>query len=74
MYSAEAGISSLQAGIISLKNLSAGILPFATKEPGSRSGKDKVISRGVLLTFRESLNQLLLEIFDPEIAFTEKIT
>ena len=74
MYSAEAGISSLQAGIISLKNLSAGILPFATKEPGSRSGKDKVISREVLLTFRESLNQLLLEIFDPEIAFTEKIT
>ncbi len=73
MYSGQAGITSMQAGIISLKNLSAGIMPFATKENGSRSGKENLITLEVLQTFRESLGRLLFEIFDPEIPFTEKL-
>lgn len=74
MYSEEEGISSLNAGIISLKNLNAGLLLFAIKEAGRRSGKETVINEEILSIFRERLGHLLQQIFDPDLPFTEKIT
>jgi len=72
MYRAEAGDLPLEAGIISLKNLGMGFMPFALKEAGKRTGKQQVISREVLDLFRQSLERLVLEIFDPKVPFVEK--
>ncbi len=71
MYRAEAPSQSLEAGIISLKNINSGLLRFGTKERGSRD-KDHRIDEEVLQKYNEILQHLLLEIFNEEQPFTEK--
>ena len=58
------------AGIISFKNLKSGFLPF-----GLGKGKDAevVISIEILEDFKLELEKLIVEIFNPEIPFKEKV-
>jgi hypothetical protein len=60
----------ITAGIISFKNLKNGFLPF-----GIGSGKDSntVITSEMLEDFKVIIKLLILEIFDPEIPFKEKV-
>lgn len=53
------------AGIISFKNLQAGFLPF-------RFGRDEQITQETLDAFEQVLKQLVQEILDPSIPFTER--
>lgn len=60
----------VSAGIVSFKNMKNGFLPF-----GLGKGKDAelVISTEILEDFKSELETLILEIFNPEIPFKEKI-
>lgn len=61
------------AGIISFKNLNSGLMPFAKKDKKGR-GADKVtdITKETLENFKQQLDRLVLEIFNPKIPLTEK--
>jgi hypothetical protein len=72
MYTGENPVPTLEAGIISFKNLSAGIMPFATKDRKGSRKKHPEITKETLELFREQLNRLILEICDPRIPFEEK--
>ncbi|MBU2950428.1 PD-(D/E)XK nuclease family protein [Tamlana agarivorans] len=61
----------IEAGIISFKNLSKGFLKFSKKESGSRS-KNTLISEDTLSAFETELKELILEICNLNIDFTEK--
>ena len=62
----------VEAGIISFKSLSKGLLKFGTKDtPGSRK-KDNNITLETLEYFSKELSKLILEICNPEIDFIEK--
>lgn len=60
----------VSAGIVSFKNMKNGFLPF-----GLGKGKDAelVISTEILEDFKSELEKLIVEIFNPEIPFKEKI-
>lgn len=60
----------VSAGIVSFKNMKNGFLPF-----GLGKGKDAelVISNDILQDFKSELETLILEIFNPEIPFKEKV-
>ena len=60
----------VSAGIVSFKNMKSGFLPF-----GLGKGKDAelVISTEILEDFKSELETLILEIFNPEIPFKEKV-
>ena len=60
----------VSAGIISFKNMKNGFLPF-----GLGKGKDPelAISIEILEDFKAELEKLIVEIFNPEIPFKEKI-
>ena len=60
----------VSAGIVSFKNKKNGFLPF-----GLGIGKDAelVISNDILEDFKSELETLILEIFNPEIPFKEKV-
>ncbi|MBT8274359.1 MAG: PD-(D/E)XK nuclease family protein [Bacteroidia bacterium] len=63
----------VQAGIISFKNLSAGLLKYSQKDkmgPGAK--KDPLITKESFQSFETELKKLILEIFDPKIDFIEK--
>ncbi len=60
-----------QAGIISFKNLNEGFLPF-TKKESPRGNGESSISPEILSSFKEQLSNLIIEICNPEIPFTEK--
>ena len=62
---------SIQAGIISLKNFAEGTLLFAQKE-SARGAKNHIIDSNVILDFEQILSQLITEICNSEIPFTEK--
>ena len=62
---------SIQAGIISLKNFTEGTLLFAQKE-SARGAKNHIIDSNVILDFEHILGQLITEICNSEIPFTEK--
>ena len=63
----------VEAGIISFKNLSAGFLKFAKKDKyGNGAKKDFLITQETLARFSTELKQLILEICNPNIPFTEK--
>ncbi len=72
MYQKKVPISTLEAGIFSFKNLSAGLMRFATKpKKGSRT-KDNAITQETLELFSKELKHLILEICDADIPFVEK--
>jgi len=60
----------ISAGIISFKNMKNGFLPF-----GLGKGKDAefAISTKILEDFKAELEMLIVEIFNPEIPFKEKV-
>lgn len=61
----------IQAGIISLKNFAEGTLLFAQKE-SARGTKNHIIDANVIHDFEQILGQLITEICNAEIPFTEK--
>ncbi|MGM1054793.1 MAG: PD-(D/E)XK nuclease family protein [Bacteroidota bacterium] len=64
---------TVEAGVISFKNLKAGFLKFAEKDkPGRGAIKKIAIDEVILEKFQEQLKKLILEICDPKIAFNEK--
>ena len=65
-------LNRLEAGIVSFKNLNAGLLRFATKEGKNNRTKDRVITPEVLSKFDIELKKLVLEICSPHIPFVEK--
>ena len=69
MYSASFTEPQLEAGIISFKNLKEGFMPFTTK---TDQGSTTQIQQAQLDEFVEQIVLLLVEMFDPEIPFTEK--
>ena len=67
------GDSTVEAGVISFKNLAQGFLKFAKKDkPGKGAFKESDIDETILENFNEQLKKLILEICDPEIEFIEK--
>ncbi|TWO33810.1 PD-(D/E)XK nuclease family protein [Seonamhaeicola sediminis] len=63
----------VEAGIISFKNLNGGFLKFAKKDKtGSHAKKDTLITQETLDNFSTELKQLIIEICNKEIPFTEK--
>lgn len=62
---------TVQAGIISLKNFTDGTLLFAQKE-SARGPKNHSINTKVIQDFEQILSQLIKEICNPQIPFTEK--
>lgn len=63
-----------EAGVVSFKNLSSGFLRFGIKEKPRSLPKDYGISSELIAAFEANLNHLILEIFDPTIPFTEKLS
>ncbi|MCL8008234.1 PD-(D/E)XK nuclease family protein [Gelidibacter japonicus] len=74
MLTATEGISqSLEAGIISFKNLQGDYFLKFGKKPSSRSrDKDHTITKETLDSFYGELKKLIIEICNPEIDFIEK--
>ena len=72
MYAKGKNIAPLEAGIISFKNLSSGLLNFATKPSQNSRTKDKFITSDTLTDFSKELKKLILEICNPNIPFIEK--
>jgi ATP-dependent helicase/nuclease subunit B len=63
----------VEAGIISFKNLSNGFLKFSKKDKaGNGARKDSLITAETLDNFEVELQQLILEICNSNIPFTEK--
>lgn len=72
MYNNRKPIGNIEAGIISFKNLSSGLLKFAVKEKKGSRNKDNSITQDTIAQFMESIKSLIFEIGNPEIPFTEK--
>jgi hypothetical protein len=70
MFENDAKGKSIEAGIISFKNLKSGFLPFSFKIGKQESTK---IDNLILAEYLEQIVLLLNEIFDSTIAFEEKI-
>ena len=62
----------IEAGVISFKNMSSGFLRFAEKDSPRATHKRYGITADIYQKFTEQFNALVLEIFNPEIPFTEK--
>ncbi|MFG6685180.1 PD-(D/E)XK nuclease family protein [Mariniflexile sp. HNIBRBA6329] len=63
----------VEAGIISFKNLNAGVLKFAKKDKsGNGAKKDFLITKETIANFEVELKKLILEICNPNIPFIEK--
>lgn len=61
-----------EAGIISFKNLSAGFLKFGKKESAFSRNKEQLVTEQTLENFTVQLKNLILEICNINIPFTEK--
>ena len=70
---ADNNLSPFEAGIISFKNLKAGVLKFTKKDKAGRGAmKQTQITKEFLDFFEIELKALLLELFDIEKEFIEK--
>lgn len=67
----ELGIDALEAGVISLKNLSSGFLKFAKREKPRGGAKDQLITIDMLQNFQSQLEKLIYELCDRKFPFTE---
>jgi len=72
MYNHSRPIENIEAGIISFKNLSGGLLNFAVKEKKGSRNKDTLITQDTIAHFMDCLKTLILEIGNPQIPFVEK--
>lgn len=64
--------TELTAAIFSFRNVSSGMLYFATKDSQYSKIKERGITTTVLGDFQSALSQLIQEIFNPDIPFAEK--
>lgn len=64
--------TSIEAGIISFKNLKSGVLKFAKKDTPRSRTKNFEITPDVLSEFEVQLHKLIQEICNPELNFIEK--
>jgi len=65
--------NAVEGGIISFKNLSAGLLKFTKKDKDGRGAhKDTLITNDTLMEFEASLKQLIRDICDSTLNFVEK--
>ncbi len=64
--------NNAEAGIISFKNLNNGFLKFTKREKQRGGDTQSLVSKEILEEYSEQLQKLILEIFNPEIPFTEK--
>jgi len=63
----------IEAGILSFKNLKSGFLKFSQKDKaGAYAKKNNIITSDTIDNFREQLINLIKEICNPDIPFTEK--
>ncbi|SEA57906.1 PD-(D/E)XK nuclease family protein [Bizionia paragorgiae] len=62
----------VEAGIISFKNLSAGVMQFGVKASSYARTKDTKITQNTLDEFEKELKKLIIEICNPAIPFIEK--
>ncbi|WP_458628330.1 PD-(D/E)XK nuclease family protein [Winogradskyella sp. PC D3.3] len=62
----------IEAGIISFKNLSEGLLKFGKKASSHARTKDQLITNETLDNFEIELKKLITEICNPKLNFTEK--
>ncbi|EDP96885.1 PD-(D/E)XK nuclease family protein [Kordia algicida OT-1] len=72
IYQKQAFQQETEAGIISFKNLQSGFLKFGTKDSARSRNKNQLITAETLDDFVVELKQLILEICNMEIPFTEK--
>ncbi len=72
LYAQHYDIATLKAGILSIKNLNLGVLEFAQKPSPNARVKNTLITADVLQNFQEVLHQLILEILNPAIPFTDR--
>ena len=73
MYNNEHPTQEVEAGIISFKKLSSGLLKFAQKDKmGNGAKKETLITKETLHYFSSELKKLILEICNKEIPFVEK--
>ncbi|NNK19314.1 MAG: hypothetical protein HKP49_09200, partial [Maribacter sp.] len=70
-YGNKEKFNKIEAGIISFKNLNAGLLGFATLK---NKKKERAITEETLIAFTTQLKGLVLEICNPDIPFIEKVT
>ena len=73
MYMAENPVPELEAGIFSFKNLGNGLFSFAKKDSKGSRQRSVTIDKDTIEDFRHELNTLIQEIYNPEIAFEEKV-
>ena len=72
MYDEDISVETLESGIISFKNLNAGLLRFATKPTKGSRAKEYSITSETLALFKTELSSLITEICNPAIALKEK--
>ena len=72
MFNQKNSTIEIEAGIISFKNLNAGMLSFAMKEQRNSRTKNKIITQETLSQFTMELKKLILEICNPNFPFVEK--
>ncbi len=65
-------IQGAEAGVVSFKNLGSGFLKFGTKAQARSKEKNQEVTSETITLFKEQLAQLILEICNPSIPFTEK--
>ncbi len=68
----ELSLDSVEAGIISFKNLGGKFLKFAKREKPRGGSKETFITEEILNAFTLQLKKLILEICNPDLPFTEK--
>ncbi|GAB5400874.1 MAG: PD-(D/E)XK nuclease family protein [Aureisphaera sp.] len=69
----ELGIKSLEAGVISLKNLTGGFLKFAKRDKVRGGTKESLITPQLLANFKTQLDTLIGEICDSKHPFMDNL-
>ncbi|WP_420571083.1 PD-(D/E)XK nuclease family protein [Kordia sp.] len=72
IYQKQAFQQETEGGIISFKNLQSGFLKFGTKDSARSRNKNQLITSETLDDFLVELKQLILEICNMKVPFTEK--
>ncbi len=71
MLSKKAAVSlPIEAGVISFKNLKSGFLKFTKKD---NKNKSSLINSEILDAFEKELKKLIIEIYDTNVPFVEKV-
>ncbi|MCB1160962.1 MAG: PD-(D/E)XK nuclease family protein, partial [Leptospiraceae bacterium] len=72
LYSGNHQITSMEAGVLSFKNLNEGFLQFRKRESARGGAIQSTITSEILQAYETALIGLIREIFDPTLPFMEK--